>query len=73
MCIADSISALDILHFGNILCLSIAWMIFFKWDSLYARHVNSPTRHRVLRKETEKRLQDTENLSRKNLQLKDVC
>ena len=42
MCIADSISALDILHFGNILCLSIAWMIFFKWNSLYARHVNSP-------------------------------
>ena len=31
------------------------------------------TRHGVTRKEAEKRLQDTENLFRKNLQLKDVC
>ena len=30
-------------------------------------------RHRVIRKEEQKRLQDTENLFRKNLQLKDVC
>ena len=31
------------------------------------------TRHGVTRKEADKRLQDTENLFRKNLQLKDVC
>ena len=31
------------------------------------------TTHGVTRKETQKRLQDTENLFRKNLQLKDVC
>ena len=31
------------------------------------------TRHGVTRKEAQKRLQDTENLFRKNLQLKDVC
>ena len=31
------------------------------------------TRHGVTRKKAQKRLQDTENLFRKNLQLKDVC
>ena len=31
------------------------------------------TRHGVTRKKAQKRLQDTENLLRKNLQLKDVC
>ena len=31
------------------------------------------TRHRVTRKKAQKRLQDTEDLFRKNLQLKDVC
>ena len=31
------------------------------------------TRHGVTRKETQKRLQDTENQFRKNLLLKDVC
>ena len=30
-------------------------------------------RHGVTRKEAQKRLQDTENLLRKNLLLKDVC
>ena len=30
-------------------------------------------RHGVTRKKAQKRLQDTENLFRKNLQLKDVC
>ena len=31
------------------------------------------TRHGITRKEAQKRLQGTENLFRKNLQLKDVC
>ena len=31
------------------------------------------TRHGVTKKEAQKRLQDTENLFKKNLQLKDVC
>ena len=31
------------------------------------------TRHGVTRKKAQKRLQDTKNLFRKNLQLKDVC
>ena len=31
------------------------------------------TRHEITRKEAQKRLQDIENLFRKNLQLKDVC
>ena len=31
------------------------------------------TRHGVTKKEAQKRLQDTENLFKKNLQLKDAC
>ena len=31
------------------------------------------TRHGVTRKEAQKRLQDTENQFRKNIQLKDIC
>ena len=31
------------------------------------------TRHGVTKKEAQKRLQNTENLFKKNLQLKDVC
>ena len=31
------------------------------------------TRHGVTRKEAQKRLEDTENLFRKNLQVRDVC
>ena len=31
------------------------------------------TRHGLARKEVQKRLQDTENIFRKNLQLKDLC
>ena len=31
------------------------------------------TRHGLTRKEVQKRLQDTENIFRKNLQLKDLC
>ena len=31
------------------------------------------TRHGVTRKEAQKRLQDTENLFRKNLELKNAC
>ena len=42
---------------------------FFNWDSLHERL----NRHKVTRKEAQKRLQGTENLFRKNLQLKDVC
>ena len=35
--------------------------------------LTATTRHGVTRKEAEKRLQNTENLFRKNLQLKDLC
>ena len=38
-----------------------------------AEHWTLTTRHGVTRKEAQKRLQDTENLFRKNLHLKDVC
>ena len=43
---------------------------FFNWDSLYAR-LNS--HYKAWKEAHKKRLQDTENLFRKNLQLKDVC
>ena len=43
-------------------------VFFFNWDSFYAT-----TRHGVTWKEVQKILQDTENLFRKNLQLKEVC
>ena len=33
----------------------------------------APTRHGVKRKKAQKRLQDTENMFRQNLQLKDIC
>ena len=35
--------------------------------------LTATTRHKVTSIEAQKRLQDTENLLRKNLQLKDVC
>ena len=35
--------------------------------------LTATTRHGVTRKEAHKRLQDTESLFRKNLELKDVC
>ena len=35
--------------------------------------LTATARHGVTRKDTQKRLQETENLFRKNLQLKDVC
>ena len=46
---------------------------FFNWDSLHAR-LNSHCEAWSYKKgSTKKRLQDTENLFRKNLQLKNVC
>ena len=47
----------------------------FNWDSLHAR-LNSHYEawsYKKKKKKAQKRLQDTENLSTKNLQLKDVC
>ena len=51
----------------------IIFFFFFNWDSLLAR-LNSHYKAWSYNKgSTKKRLQDTENLLRKNLQLKDVC
>ena len=47
-------------------------VFLFDWDSLHGK-LNSTTRHGFTRKEAQKRLQITENLFRKNLQLKYVC
>ena len=47
-------------------------IFFFNWDSPM-QCWTATTRHGVTRKKAQKRLQDTENLFRKNLQLKDVC
>ena len=56
-------------------CVKLLWFLFFffNWNSLHARLNSHYMRHGVKRKEAQKRLQDTENLFRKNLQLKDVC
>ena len=54
--------------------LTYLTVIFFfsNWDSLHAR-LNSHYKAWSYKKRRKKRLQDTENLFRKNLQLKDVC
>ena len=53
--------------------ISHLFLLFFNWDSLHAR-LNKPLRGMELQeKKYKKRLQYTENLFRKNLQLKDVC
>ena len=49
------------------------WLIFFLIGIHSMQGWTATTRHGVTRKEAQKRLQDTENLFRKNLQLKDVC
>ena len=49
-------------------------IFFFFLIGIYSMQGWTATmRHGVTRKEAEKRLKDTENLFRKNLQLKDVC
>ena len=48
------------------------FIFFFNWDSPHAR-LNSHYEAWSYKKKSTKRLQDTENLFRKNLQLKDVC
>ena len=48
------------------------FFFFFNWDSPHAR-LNSHYEAWNYKKKAQKRLQDTENLFRKNLQLKDVC
>ena len=45
---------------------------FFNWDSLHAR-LNIHYEAWSYKKKKQKRLEATENLFRKNLQLKDVC
>ena len=46
---------------------------FFNWDSLHARLNSHYEAWSYKKKKAQKRLQATENLFRKNLQLKDVC
>ena len=47
--------------------------IYFNWDSLHARQNSHYEAWGYKKGRMKKRLQDTENLFRKNLQLKDVC
>ena len=53
--------------------LSIIELIFFLIGIHSMQGWTTTTRHGVTRKEAQKRLQDPENLFRKNLQLKDAC
>ena len=48
-------------------------IFFLKKQYLQITPKTATTRHGVTRKDAQKRLQDTENLFRKNIQLKDVC
>ena len=52
---------------------SIYLMIFFLTEIHSMQGWTATMMHGVTKKEAQKRLQDTENLFRKNLQLKDVC
>ena len=47
--------------------------LFFEIGFHPMQGTTATTRHGVARKKAQKRLQGTENLLRKNLQLKDVC
>ena len=49
------------------------FVFLFNWDSLHARLNSHYEAWSYKKKKAQKRLQDTENLFRKNLQLKDVC
>ena len=49
------------------------FFFFFNWDSLHARLNSHYEAWSYKKGSTKKRLQDTENLFKKNLQLKDVC
>ena len=51
----------------------VATAFFFKIGIHSMQSWTATTRHGVTRKEAQKGLQDTENLFRKNLHLKDVC
>ena len=55
---------------GNMI---IYLMIFFLTEIHSMQGWTATMMHGVTKKEAQKRLQDTENLFRKNLQLKDVC
>ena len=56
-----------------IACLSAKYVLLFLIGIYSMQGWTAATRHGVTRKEAQKWLQDTENLFRKNLQLKDVC
>ena len=49
------------------------FFFLFNWDSLHATLNSHYEAWSYKKKNTQKRLQETENLFRKNLQLKDVC
>ena len=55
-------------------CILLLFFFVFCFIGIYSMQGwTANTRHGVTRNEAQKRLQDTENLFRKNLQLKDVC
>ena len=58
---------------ANTLLKQIDFFFFFNWDSLHARLNSQYEAWSYKKGSTKKRLHDTENLFRKNLQLKDVC
>ena len=60
-------------HSLQVLCLMINTSFFFLIGIHSMQGWTATTRYGVTRKEAQKRLQDIENLFKKNLQLKDIC
>ena len=57
----------------SLMSVTISKFFFFNWDSLHTKLNSHYEAWSYKKKKAQKRLQATENLFRKNLQLKDVC
>ena len=57
----------------SLMSVTISNFFFFNWDSLHTKLNSHYEAWSYKKKKAQKRLQATENLFRKNLQLKDVC
>ena len=73
MVFSDIIFFSNYLHAKNLLQSFFFFFSFFKLGFTPCKAEQTLRGMKLQEKEAQKRLQDTENLFRKNLQLKDVC
>ena len=73
MVAVNGVDAYPFMAFSHLTCQLEVFLFFFNCDSPYARLNSHYEAWSYKKKKTQKRLQDTENLFTKNLQLKDVC